>query len=576
MLKKLFTIFAIATLLLTPTKLVQAQELESIKHFDVKLQAQTNGTLVVTEKITYDFHLNQRHGIIRNVKTVFTNNEGKDLETPLELISVQDENGINYKYSSDKSSKYYNIKIGDPNTTVTGVKIYVITYTLKGAIEEFADHDEIYHNVTGNEWSVPIQNATTTVKLPAQIPNENIKRLCFTGTLGSTEQSCESKNFEQGTIVYTSKRALNPGEGFSIVTSFDKGYINTTPKIEPTTQSNFFKDTLTKYTTIAGAGIWYLLTPLATILYFFKKGKDPKGLYDSIPPLFEEPKFEGMRLSPAEVGTVYDEVVDSHDITATIVDLAVRGYLKIREVQATKFLGLVKDNEYILDLVTKDSNTDRFKPLKKHEQIVLDGLFATEHSVKISEIKKTFYVDVEEARQSLYTTVVAQKFFEKNPDNVRQFWMAVTVIAMITVNVPLILVVWPLAKHMPKKTLEGVKVKTAAEGLKLFLSSQKEMLQHQELTMELFERLLPYAIVFKVTDVWAKRFEQLANANNPNWFEGVNQFNMLYFADSISRLDTSVKSIATINTSSSGFGSGSSGGGFSGGGFSGGGGGSSW
>jgi len=137
-------------------------ETELIKNFDVNITIQKDGSLLVTEKIVYDFGTNQRHGIFRNIPLKSAN--GPQLY--IEVLEVKDEAGKPYQYKKSITNDILKIKIGDPNIFVTGSKIYIITYQVYNAIRTFEDHDELYWNVTGNEWPVVIQNANVFVILP--------------------------------------------------------------------------------------------------------------------------------------------------------------------------------------------------------------------------------------------------------------------------------------------------------------------------------------------------------------------------------------------------------------------------
>ena len=143
---------------------------ERIRRFDSTIEVADNGTVTVTEEITYDFGSNQRHGIERTIPVRYPYDdvkEGYDRVTPLDVVLVTADPGTPSGYTRSSSGLDTTLRIGDADTLITGAHTYRITYRLRGAINHFEDHDELYLNVTGNEWAVPIDEVTATVDGPA-------------------------------------------------------------------------------------------------------------------------------------------------------------------------------------------------------------------------------------------------------------------------------------------------------------------------------------------------------------------------------------------------------------------------
>ncbi|MCD6532083.1 DUF2207 domain-containing protein, partial [bacterium] len=131
-----------------------------IKDFSDDIVIDRDGTITVTERITVDFEEEMRHGIYREIITKYTVKKGilkykYFLQT--KLLSVTDGEGSPLKYKLSHRGIYWKIRIGDPDKYVTGVQTYVIKYSVYGAINEFEDHFELWWEVTGHEWEVPIQ-----------------------------------------------------------------------------------------------------------------------------------------------------------------------------------------------------------------------------------------------------------------------------------------------------------------------------------------------------------------------------------------------------------------------------------
>ena len=164
---------------------------EHIKSFDSNIIINKDGTINVKETIVYDFTGLQKHGIYREIPFIKTNQDGKQFELRFNNFSVADENGNGYQFSTSTiNEKNIKLKIGDADRLITGSHIYIISYKVAGALTYFSDHDELYWNVTGNEWIVPIASTTAQVVWPQEIKKEDIKGICYTGITGSKESLC--------------------------------------------------------------------------------------------------------------------------------------------------------------------------------------------------------------------------------------------------------------------------------------------------------------------------------------------------------------------------------------------------
>ena len=177
--------------------------------------------------------------------------------------------------------------------------------------------------------------------------------------------------------------------------------------------------------------------------------------------------------------------------------------------------------------------------------------------------------------ESLYQTVVHLQLFPQNPSSIRIFYGVIAALAMSSANLFLLVVALIFGMAMPKKTALGVDTANMVKSLRNFLISQDRQLAFQAQKQLLFEKLLPYAIVFGVEKIWAKRFAEF-DLKTPDWYESQTgtRFNTLVLANSLGRSFNTMTSSMTTTSSSSGFSSGFSGGSSGGGG--GGGGGGSW
>ncbi|EKE14927.1 MAG: hypothetical protein ACD_12C00242G0001, partial [uncultured bacterium] len=457
---------------------------EHIKSFDSSIIINKDGTIDVKETIIYDFDSLQKHGIYREIPYIKTNQDGKKYELKFNNFSVTDENKKSYTYvKSWINEELVRLKIGDANKLITGIHTYIISYKVSGALTYFSDHDELYWNATGNQWTVPIAVLTSEVRIPDPdgIKKEGIKTACYTGIYGSKTSLCsmESQSLSDRTkIVTKSNSNLASGEGLTIVVSFPK---NIVAVLEPKEFVSFWNTWLGKLISLLLgllALIWYAGLPFYIIYRWFKYGRDPKATVGATRAWFDPPKTQdGKRfLTPGEVGTLGDETVDMKDISATVVDLARRGYLVIDEKSKGDF--------YFLKGKKFGSNGE----LLSFEKRLLDGIFNTgDDIVKLKG--KNLSTAVSEVKNKLYQQVVEDKLFDKNPETTRTGYYVVAGIALFTGNFLLAIVAFLFGRVMPRKTVFGVEAKNVSSSLKNFLGSQQRQLEFQADKQMMFERL---------------------------------------------------------------------------------------
>ena len=538
---------------------------ERIHIYKIAIAIAQDGTFQVNEAIHYDFDDLERHGIFRTNPYVKTTPEGKRFTLNFEDIIVRDESGKNYKFERSKTGDTIELKIGDPNRTITGAHVYEIGYVVHGGLTYFSDHDELYWDAIGTEWQVPVDVASVTIILPADIAKGELRASCFTGTLGSTEKACSVIIEDSRTIVVELARPLDAYEGFTVVVGFPKGIV---AQLEPR-QIDAYKDTwwwkaLTAVAiavVILLAIIWYGVMPFYIIWRWYKYGRDPKPAIGEARAWYQAPKGRGGRiLTPGETGTLLDEDAGMHEVVATIIDLASRGYLHIEE-RSSKDFYLHRKSDVVAEL-------------RPHEKTIIDGLFATKNVVRLKDV--VFVQTVETVKKQLYGAVVNEGFFAHNPQTVRLKYFGLAGVAMLTMNFPLMAVAFFFGRAMPKKTPAGAQAAAMGRSLRNFITSQKKQFTFQAKHKMLFEKLLPFAIAFGAEEIWAQRFARLS-VPHPDWYTGnaAHNFNTHRFTRSFnSSFVQSFKSVATPTSSSSGFSSGFSGGSSGGGG--GGGGGGSW
>jgi hypothetical protein len=542
-----------------------AQEAFTIEDFYTDLTLQPDSSMQVFESIAVNFTA-QRHGIFRDIPT-------KDFKISKVSVTRADGSPWNFKTSSISGGK--RIQIGDANVLITGPQTYNIKYHASNGVLFLEDHDEVYWNTTGSLWPTTIAQAAATVHLPPQLSGQNLTFRCFTGAYGSTAEDCTySQNGDS--ITFAARSSLGIEEGLTIVIGFPKGLLQPPPKT--------FLELLAESKVVRGLWALLMLMIFAEPVYrYIKSGRDPKGRTTIIAE-YEAP--EGM--TPAEVGTLIDERADVKDLMASIVDLAVRGYIQIKVLP--KALGLLfKEDDY--ELIKTDTPKKGDKGLNNFEEQLMADLFGAGSAVTISGLKNKFYTHLGPLYKKLYTTMVGKEFFPQDPTTVRlvyflkgmglmifggflmsweiAFWGTAYAAGVLGAGILTLI----LSFFMPRKTLKGVLVKEKILGFKLYLeTAEKDRLKFQE-TENTFYTFLPFAMVLGVVDNWTAAFAPILKTP-PSFYVGSSgSFRADSFVSDLSHISGRLESNLKSQPSSRG-GGGGMGGGFSGGGFGGGGGGS--
>jgi uncharacterized protein (TIGR04222 family) len=289
---------------------------------------------------------------------------------------------------------------------------------------------------------------------------------------------------------------------------------------------------------------------------------------------------------PGQVGTLLDERANVIDVTATIVDLAGRGFLVIHELPDT---GLFSKTDWRLERTP--AGDDRLLP---YERKLLASLFRDGPEVTVSALKTTFAQRLHQVEEELYADAMRHRWFHARPDRVRMRWAGLGVGAIVLaagvtvalaawthwgiVGVPLLLGGIALAigsRWMPARTAAGTAMVRRIRGFRRVIETAETHLSRWAEQENVFTRYLPYAIVFGLTEKWAKAFEALGiQPDTSSWYVGAHPFTAAAFGSSIDSFAVTTGGTLASTPASSGS-SGFGGGGFSGGG-GGGGGGGSW
>jgi len=549
-----------------------AQRSLAIRHFDADIVVNRDASVDVTETITVQFS-GKWNGVYRTVPVDYHTPQGFNWTLRLADVSATDGDGAPLKVEQSRERHYMKFKLWVPGAE-DATRTVVFRYRAVNGLRFFEDHDELYWNLTGDEWDVPIEAVTARITLPAAATN--LRAIAFNGAYGSTAREAEVA-IDGHVVRISMPHPLGFHEGVTGVVGWDKGAV---VEPAPTDRAAGFLATN-----------WPLTIPIPIFLGMFllwrRVGRDPEER--PVSAQYEPP----LGLTPAEAGTLLDESVDMRDITATLVDLAVGGRLKIEETEKSQLFGLISSTDYTFHKLDPPAAARALEP---HEQSVLDGIFdAGIRLVPLSALDNEFYKHLPGIRDNVYDRLVSRGLYRSRPDYVKAKWIGggVVIGALLAIGgavfaarfnmtpLPFVLggllstaIVALFGRVMPARTVAGARAYEGTRGFEEFLQRvESDRFARVIKTPEMFERFLPYAMAFGVEKKWASAFKDIVR-EPPSWYVGGNPggFSTGGFSRSLGAMTTHAATTMSSSPRSSG-GSGFGGGGSSGGGGGGGGGG---
>lgn len=352
---------------------------ERIEDFASRIVVGQDGMLDVTETIAVSSQGREiKRGIFRDFPTEYGGPLGTKVRVPFEVVDVE-RDGRPEPWDTEGTANGVRIRVGDPKSLLApGRHVYRIRYRTGRQLGFFDDHDELYWNVTGNGWRFPIERARADVVLPFDARRQDVRLEGYTGPTGSTEAALSSEvDDSTGALRFEATRPLDAFEGLTIVASFPKGFVR-----EPT-DAERREDWLhaNRHLLAAWAGL------AAVLLYYLgawrKVGRDPPR--GTIIPLFEPPAG----LDPAGLRYVHRMAWDDRCLSAALVDLGVKGWVRIEE----------KDSVFT---IRRDES--KTKPLSAPERALHAALLGGRDSIVLS---RTNHERVKAAIEALHSSLEA-------------------------------------------------------------------------------------------------------------------------------------------------------------------------
>lgn len=543
--------------------LISFANAEVIRSFTSDIVINEDSSFVVTETIVYDFQGEQRHGIFRNIKNRHPQEASTWYKTryiEIEPISVA-RNGQPEQYTLEQYDGML-VKIGDPNRYLSGIQTYQIMYRVEGGLAQYDDGVELYWNVTGDEWEVIIEKAAATVKTLWNNGLSANGAACYVGKEGATERCIVDSETAEATRLVSGQSLF--GEHMTIA---QRLHFNGDIVIFESINSTLLFLGISLLGLI-GLGMW-----IYRWLTAYKIATPVIAQYEPLP-----------NFNPMMTGVLFDGKLDARDITAGIVYLAQRGYIKIR--QTSQKILFFKADDYVITVEKPITESE-----KTFDDEIMSLLFGYAQSqggtVTLSAIKKDSgkLTNNQRILRKLKSTVANQLqkegFFESRKISQSVGIGLLLLLCLIFVWMTkllsgdlmmwlFILTTYLVFRTSERRTKKGYEALNYLKGFKDFLATtEKERYAFHNapvLSPEQFMEYLPYAIAFGVEKQWAEVFKDI-QITPPDWYQNSahDQFNAAVFTAGLSSFSTALTT-ATGTSGSSGSGRAGGGGGGGGGG----------
>ncbi len=543
---------------------------ERILSFHSDIRVLTDGIIEVTETIQVRAEGNQiRRGIYRDFPVRYEDRLGNDYEITVEPLSVL-RNDLTESFKTVRNQRDIRVYFGHKDRYLDqGVHTYTYRYRANRMLGFFENHDELYWNVTGNRWLFPIDKASATVTLAFDIEPTFVEG--YTGRLGSKGQDYSRSIDEAGVVHFSANGSLPASHGLTLVVGWPKGLV-----VEPSAGQRLI------WLLQDNRGLIVALLGLIALLAYYipvwqKHGKDPEE--GVVVTRYEPPKG----FSPASLRYIRQMYYDDKVMTAAIVNLAVKGYLEIKE----------RDDTHSIKKL--DSDTRR-APLAAGEQELHAALFDDDDTVTLKDFNHELLGKARSEHSKSLKDDYKKKYFQTNGAlNIPAIVIVLVSTALslslsngptlflIVLIVALFLTMVLFAIIMKRPTMRGRQLLDEMLGFTDYLEfAEKEELNLRnppEKTPELFESLLPFALALGVDQQWSEQFTSIlgairgpnGDAYSPSWYNG--SWNSANLSKATSGLSSGLNSAVSASVTAPGSSSGGGGGGFSGGGGGGGGGG---
>ena len=555
---------------------------ERILEFNSDIRILRDGWIEVNETIRVRAEGKRiRRGIYRDFPTEYRDKIGNRYEVDFRPLAVL-RNDAREDFHAQKYRNGQRVYFGSSNRYIeSGEHTYVFRYKASRMLGFFAEHDELYWNVTGFDWAFPIDSASASVSFAFDVPASEITHEAYTGSYGASERNYTSGVDGSGRVSFRASGPLSAVNGLTVVVGWPKGFVEEPTKIERA--GWLLKDNLNLLIALAGLVLLFVYY----IPVWLRFGRDPEE--GVLVTRYEPPKG----FSPASLRFIRQMYYDDEVMTAAVVNLAVKGYLNIDISEgAGGFLGIGKEaDEY--SLVKADAGTNA-PSLAPGEKELYEGLFAEGDVIELKNENHELLGEAKSAHRDSLKKDYKQHYFRTNGLlNIPAIVIVIVATAaalsigpsgpVIFTIVAMIVTMVFFAIVMKRPTLRGRQLLDEMLGFKDYLEiaekDEMNLRNPPEKTPQLFEAYLPYALALGVDQLWAEKFSEVLASNrqadgttySPAWYGGT--WNSRSLNSTMSNLSGGLNTAISSSVTPPGSSSGGGGGGSSGGGGGGGGGG---
>lgn len=386
--KKRHILVLILLLLSFSFAVAEAREGFTIEHYDIVLDVRDDHSILITETLDVAFQ-ETLHGIYRTIP-LRTHFDTWARINEIKLLS-------GHLFATSREGSDYKIRIGDPNAWSRANELYVVQYRFHLGDDLQEDFDELYYNLIGTDWNTSIEGITFKINMPHPF---DVASLSFTYGLSFSQETAAVEYVVDGqTITGSLNRALGPFEGLTVALPLPQGYFSTMPKnTDYVGLIDLFAPLVYALVTVLGGLLW------------FRKGRNP----EVIPTVEFYPPPE---LTSADIGYIFDNQVDTHDITSLILYWASKGYLAVEETMEKVFL--IQRSSF--SFVKLRELNETAKPYEKKMFRDLFDVYGDGERVTDESLKNKFYKTIEESKRFLL-----YGFTRKEENRVYSRWIPFT------------------------------------------------------------------------------------------------------------------------------------------------------
>ncbi len=416
-------------------------------------------------------------------------------------------------------------------------RTYIMEYIVDGPVRQYETGDVLSWFALPDDHSFPIEDSTITINLPE-------------GTEFIREPEIESANrafwetsLDNRTATIEVAGPIQPGEGVNVRVGFAHGAITVGPPswqaaVDAQIAADAERARLQPLFDL-GAAVLALLGlifgPLGVYMLWFLRGKDPE--VSGVPDYITEPPSD---LAPGIVGVLIDEQADMHDITATLVDFARRGFVELLEEQKAGAFKTVKKTFVFNKLAepTKENSSS-------YERALFDSFFLGKSKRSVTAtLPRKFHDGLPGIKNRMYQDATTAGLFKGAPDKVRAGYLTLGIISLIGGVLFLMLMmgivsnftsfaacigIGPIlfglslcvmSRYMPVKTEAGALEAAKWNAFKTYMQNIDKYVDLEHVTDQ-FEKYLPYAIAFGLERRWIHVFSQVPATPTPGWYRPV-------------------------------------------------------